>query len=342
MSDTSTVDRIQRGNELERCPFPIPFGWYMVELSEDLKPGEIKNVQAFDQEWVMFRGEDGSVGMTDPYCPHLGAHLGKGGTVEGNNIRCPFHHWEYDAEGWCKKIPYGKVMPGIARRKAILRALPIQEKYGMIWCWYHPQEVEPLFDLPVVDEFERPDDYVPVRHGDWTMHTCMQEIGENGVDFAHLKFLHGSPMILPGSCSVDGYNFGFDIGEGYITGQNYGVGVQVVRHNKDGVSMLMFSTPLPITREETRSRMHFTFQDYEAGSKERELAEHLYQHSIGEADGEDPAGFESVDMIIWDNKKYRPEPLLCDGDGPILKWREWYSQFYVDDQPEQVQAVAAE
>jgi len=35
-------------------------------------------------------------------------------------------------------------------------------------------------------------------------------------------------------------------------------------------------------------------------------------------------------LIVWDNKKYRPKPLLCDGDGPILAWRKYFRQFYVD------------
>ena len=41
------------------------------------------------------------------------------------------------------------------------------------------------------------------------------------------------------------------------------------------------------------------------------------------------AGFESVDMIVWNNKRYREQPLLCDGDGEILKWRRYFSPFYV-------------
>ena len=109
-------DHIQTGEELERCPFPIPYGWYCVHFSHELKAGDIKIEKMFGKEWVLFRGEDDSVGMTDPFCPHLGAHLGHGGTIQGSNIRCPFHHWEFDSEGWCKKIPYGKVMPGVARK----------------------------------------------------------------------------------------------------------------------------------------------------------------------------------------------------------------------------------
>lgn len=342
MTEMVATDRIQTGQELERCPFPIPYGWYVVELSENLAKGEIQLLEAFGQEWVMFRGEDGSVGVTDPYCPHLGAHLGHGGKVEGSNIRCPFHHWEFNAEGWCKKIPYAKVMPGLAQKKPILKALPVEERYGLIWAWYHPLDEAPKWELPVVEEFEAPDEHVPVRHGQWDIGTCIQEIGENGVDTPHLKFLHGAPMIPPVEARADGPIFHFDIAQGYIGGQHYGPGCQVVRHCKDGVSMLMFSTPLPVNAELTRTRMHFTFKNYPEGSKERILAEHLYQHSIGEAEGEDSAGFESVDLIVWNNKKYRPKPLLCDGDGPIILWRKYFSQFYVQDEAAGAAAVAAE
>ena len=328
MNKIGKFDHIQTGDELERCPFPIPYGWYVVELSQELKAGDIRNVDAFGKQWVMFRGEDGSVGVTDPYCPHLGAHLGKGGEVIGNHIRCPFHHWEYDSQGWCKKIPYAKVMPGIARKKPILKTLPTQERYGLIWAWYHPEDAVPSFDLPDVPEFQN-NGHIPVRHGCWEIGTCLQEMGENSVDTPHLKFLHGAPIIPSVDANAKNHVFHFNIMNGYIVGESHGPGAQVVRHSKDGVSMLMFSTPLPVSADHTKTRMHFTFKDYPEDSKERAIAEHLYQHSIGEADGEESKGFESVDLIVWDNKKYRPKPLLCDGDGPITTWREWFKQFYI-------------
>ncbi len=329
MSENIATDHIQTSHELERCPFPIPYGWYVIELSENLAAGEVQNVQAFDQEWVMFRGEDNSVGVTDPYCPHLGAHLGHGGQVVGNNLRCPFHHWQFNNEGWCKEIPYGKVMPGLCKKKAVLRALPTKERYGMIWVWYHPKAEPPEFDIPEVPELEA-DGYVPVRRGQWDIGTCLQEMGENGVDVAHLKFLHGAPIVPPVEADYEGHKFNFNIAGGYITGQHHGAGVQIIHHNKDGVSMLMFSTPLPLTTELSRVRMNFTFKDYPEDSPERQIAEHLYQHSIGEAQGEESAGFESVDLVVWNNKKYRPQPLLCDGDGPIITWRKYHKQFYID------------
>ena len=68
MNTIISSDHIQTGEELERCPFPIPYGWYNVHFSHELKVGEIKTEKVFGKEWVLFRGEDGSVGMTDPFC----------------------------------------------------------------------------------------------------------------------------------------------------------------------------------------------------------------------------------------------------------------------------------
>ena len=34
------------------------------------------------------------------------------------------------------------------------------------------------------------------------------------------------------------------------------------------------------------------------------------------------------DIPIWENKAYRSSPLLCDGDGPIMRYRQWTRQFY--------------
>ena len=38
---------------------PIPFGWYAVAFTNELQPGEVKPLEYFDQELVLFRTEDG-------------------------------------------------------------------------------------------------------------------------------------------------------------------------------------------------------------------------------------------------------------------------------------------
>jgi len=36
------------------------------------------------------------------------------------------------------------------------------------------------------------------------------------------------------------------------------------------------------------------------------------------------------DTPIWEHKRFLPVPALADGDGPILKFRKWYAQFYAE------------
>jgi phenylpropionate dioxygenase-like ring-hydroxylating dioxygenase large terminal subunit len=254
--------------------------------------------------------------------------MGHGGKVCGEHLRCPFHHWEYDADGWCKSIPYAKVMPPIVKKQAILRTLPMVEKYGMLWAWYHPQCEPPSFELPYIPEIEDATGYAGTRRGSWTASTCIQEIAENGVDVAHLKFLHGAPGIPPVEASYDGPIMKLDIGKGYIVGTAYGPGLNVMRFNQHGITATMISYSVPVTAEQTQMNMSFRHVDYAEGTTELHASKKVIDHMIGAAEGEESAGFESVDFVVWNHKKYRPNPLLCDGDGPVLQFRKWFKQFY--------------
>ena len=44
------------------------------------------------------------------------------------------------------------------------------------------------------------------------------------------------------------------------------------------------------------------------------------------------AGQFEHDVPIWENKIYRQNPMLCDGDGPIAEFRRWCQQFYPGEQ----------
>lgn len=326
----TNLDQLLSSRNLERHPFPVPTGWFFVDYSDTLKAGELRNVALFDQEWVLFRSGSGVPGMADPYCPHLGAHIGNGGKVCGEHLQCPFHHWEYDEKGFCKKIPYAKITPPIVKKGPILRTLPTLDKYGMIWAWYHPSCGEPAWELPYIPEIEDAEGYVGSRRGSWEANTFLQEIAENGVDVAHLKFLHGAPIIPPVEASFDGHCMKLDIGQGYIVGDIYGPGLQIMHFKQNGADATMISYTQPITAGRSQMNMSFRHPAYAEGSEQFKMAEHMVDHMIGSAAGEDSAGFEAVDFMVWNHKKYRPQPLLCDGDGPILRFRQWFRQFYTE------------
>lgn len=65
-----------------RSPFPIPFGWFQVAWSADVKPGQVLPIEYFDRKLVVWRDDDGATHVNDAFCPHLGAHFGYGGQVQ--------------------------------------------------------------------------------------------------------------------------------------------------------------------------------------------------------------------------------------------------------------------
>ena len=97
---------------------PIPNGWFAVAFSKELVDGEVKRVRYFGEELVLFRTRSGRAAVLDAYCPHLGAHLAEGGRVVGESVRCPFHGWQWDADGNCAAIPYCKRIPPTAKTRA--------------------------------------------------------------------------------------------------------------------------------------------------------------------------------------------------------------------------------
>ncbi|MEM7437558.1 MAG: Rieske 2Fe-2S domain-containing protein, partial [Myxococcota bacterium] len=69
----------------------FPAGWFLVCFSDELAPGQVKSLQWMGLEVVAFRTEAGRPCLSDAFCPHMGAHFGHGGTIEGETLRCPFH-----------------------------------------------------------------------------------------------------------------------------------------------------------------------------------------------------------------------------------------------------------
>ncbi|MGW6923207.1 Rieske 2Fe-2S domain-containing protein [Streptomyces sp. NPDC054950] len=58
-------------------------------LSGEVKPGRVATRRLGRQDVVLWRTAQGALHANRPYCPHLGAHLGVGGTVQGAPRRLP-------------------------------------------------------------------------------------------------------------------------------------------------------------------------------------------------------------------------------------------------------------
>lgn len=89
----------------KECPPWFPNGWHPVIPSRDLKKGMIKPITVVGHDLIVWRGVSRKAYVFDAYCPHLGANIGVGGSVEGEQIKCPFHGWQFHADGKCASVP---------------------------------------------------------------------------------------------------------------------------------------------------------------------------------------------------------------------------------------------
>lgn len=154
--------------------------WYAIEYIDRLKPGSVATYTVCDREVVLFRTSAGRVAAVDPYCPHLGAHLGQGDIV-GELLECPFHGWRFDRTGQVT----GDAL--VDRSGCHLTTWRIAEANGQIYVWYSPDGVEPTY---------QPTDFNdgtwgrPVGRRRWLVRAELSDIFENAVDPLHFEKVH--------------------------------------------------------------------------------------------------------------------------------------------------------
>ena len=79
--------------------------WLEIARSADLdKPRPLLPIELNGQRYVLFRDEEGHLGLIGRHCPHRGADLCYG-RLEDNGLRCPFHGWHFDRTGQCVEQP---------------------------------------------------------------------------------------------------------------------------------------------------------------------------------------------------------------------------------------------
>jgi len=300
-------------------------GWYLVCWSADLESGGVKPLRYFGKDYVLYRGEDGQVTLLDAHCPHLGAHLGYGGRVEGNDIICPFHAWRFGSSGRCIEVPYASRIPP----RAAVNAYRVQEHSAMILAYFGPEGSEPAYEVPAIEEMDDPA-WTPLQQAHIEIATHPREVIENIADYAHFLPVHNT--------RIDDFKVIFDgpratqrsIGRGRnLKGEPIPVESVATYHGPAiqftrlvwAYDMVLINAHIPI--EENKLLLRFGVI-LKAGEGITLPPEVLEAHIAAARNGY----FE--DVAIWENKCWRDHPIFADGDGPIGEVRKWYTSFFTD------------
>ncbi|MCB2063724.1 MAG: Rieske 2Fe-2S domain-containing protein [Novosphingobium sp.] len=329
---TTTLDR-------GYAEMPIPFGWFAIALSHEISNGQIVTMKYFGTEFVVWRGGDGTLRAVDPFCPHLGAHLGVASDVVGNDLRCPYHHWQFNGEGGVTKIPYTDVISPSMKRSC-LPTWPIEEVDGVVYAWFHPKKAAPKWEIARLPECPN-GDWVLARSKQWIVNVHCREIPENGQDYAHFGAVHGVPSSPSTEFDVEGWtrhnkvvadmNTPKGLMKGRIEVTATGPGQSMVEY-EDVTHVIQSQQVTPIDAQTT----HVRWQLYHIpGLSEGKLR-------VTQARMRDLIKQIEQDMPIWNNKLNLEKPLLVQGDGPILAYRKNYDRYFdYSDDPEPA-VVAAE
>jgi nitrite reductase/ring-hydroxylating ferredoxin subunit len=321
----------------ERIPLPFPIGWFCLGEAAELAPGELRRLHHFGQDLILWRGESGDIRVMDAFCPHLGAHLGVGGRVVGDTVRCPFHHWRFDGSGECVEIPYAKRIPPKAR----VASWPVLERNGLVFTWYAPDGRAPFFDIPEVPELGDDAWTAPVSRT-WQVKTHPQEMAENTVDAVHFHYVHGTPYVPEMRAEIEGHVFHGQQGltfktpegekKGNVDIRCYGTGFGVTRFT-GVIETLLVITGIPIDDELHQTTIRYIVKKIEGNDAATE--------GIAKAFISELARQYSEDIPIWENKKFLARPALCDGDGPIGLIRKYYAGFFPQTHDDSGSAASA-
>jgi phenylpropionate dioxygenase-like ring-hydroxylating dioxygenase large terminal subunit len=295
-------------------------GWYQIARSRDVKAEAVLTLQAFGQEFVLFRTKSGQAAIFDPQCPHLGAHLGQG-CVSGDALQCCFHGWKFGTDGQCREIPYSDRVPSRAR----VRSWRLCESYGNIYLYYAPSEEQPAFQVPEIPHFTTSEWLSPYRN---EAIGALQpyDLFENAVDMGHFSHIHGFKKLPITDAKIRQHvlrvefesrvsYFGRDVPV-KIWSELHGPGISI-NHIESGIELFSFLNPLPINQHQSRVYVTNFLRKSTVPVTLRQIVPALFalqfMYNLRR------------DMRIFSRRVNPAVPVLCAGDGPVIQYRRWFS-----------------
>ncbi|MFC5720580.1 Rieske 2Fe-2S domain-containing protein [Streptomyces gamaensis] len=312
---------------------PYPNGWFFLARSRELRPGRVLTRRLAGEDVVVYRTVDGRPYAVRPYCPHLGAHLGVGGMVEGENLVCPFHRFAFAPDGTCVGTPDGP--PPRAR----LHHHTLAERNGFVLVWYGHDDSPPTWEVPDTS----PPGLCPTGSWSTEVHAHVQDLTENTTDLRHLPVVHhvtireADPPRVQGPCLRSRLRLG-PAGPSWLRRIEFdnsfllaGMGCLRIEFPVPALGCVIFLWVMHTPTGPRRTRLVLAtacadIRQLRSGAisllrrpVHRALAQGLLWTAVVKVQD---------DVKIWNAKRYEPRPRLAAGDEGIGLYRHWARQFY--------------
>jgi phenylpropionate dioxygenase-like ring-hydroxylating dioxygenase large terminal subunit len=129
VSDYTCPQQLAREREVffRRGPFTIGLSGLVPS------PGDYMTHDYAGVPVLLVRQADGTLRAFLNVCRHRGARVAEGSGQGAPGFSCPYHGWSYGPDGQLLSRPDERSFAEIDKATRGLRALPVVEKYGMIW-----------------------------------------------------------------------------------------------------------------------------------------------------------------------------------------------------------------
>ncbi|MFJ9697059.1 aromatic ring-hydroxylating dioxygenase subunit alpha [Kitasatospora sp. NPDC101183] len=308
------------------APLPYPTGWFCVGRTRDLLPGRVRTARLAGEDVVVYRTRRGTVRAVGAHCPHLGAHLGAGGHVRGEDLVCPFHGFAFGPDGSCNGAPDG------TRLRADLTKRHLAELDGALFAWLG--DGAPAWQLPP------PSGSRPLAWWTGELRSHPQEVMENSVDFRHTAVLHGLDTRETAPPEEDGPLFTVHqrtttrfpgLGAVSLEQPVALAGLGLMRLTAElpqlGATLRVWVMPTPVASWRTRVRFAVSVTLPSPGparSVDRAASWLALRASVR---------IVKQDQPVLEHKRYLDRPRLVPGERSIGVFRRWTKQFYPQDGP---------
>ena len=167
--------------------------WYIVALSNQLKPNTVLARSLLGEWLAIFRGENGQAVALRDRCLHRSSRLSVGKVCNGA-LQCPYHGWIYDQNGNVIAIPSeGNLIKLSQQRRAKCYATKEQDGYVYVRLADDPSEDFNPFFMPHYQE-QGWETIRVINRFQNNVTNCV----ENFIDIPHTAFVH--PGIFRKSC----------------------------------------------------------------------------------------------------------------------------------------------
>lgn len=157
--------------------------WYLICPSKDLK-NEIITRKILGEDIILYRTENGKAVALEDRCCHRNVKLSLG-YLNGENVVCGYHGWEYNCKGSCVLIP-SQLPDTKTPPKAIIKKYPIKEFNKWIWVFVGDETKSNVIEPPNIPEMNDWD----FTYNTHVFEADLESAAESLIDPYHIKYTH--------------------------------------------------------------------------------------------------------------------------------------------------------